>query len=32
MNTRDEIVLAVEDYEEGRLGSIPAEGSGVVRS
>jgi hypothetical protein len=32
MNTRNEIVLAVEDYQEGRLGSIPAEGSGVVRS
>jgi len=32
MNTRNEIVLAVEDYQEGRLGSIPAEGSGVVRN
>ena len=32
MNTRNEIVLAVEDFTEGRLGSIPADGSGVVRS
>jgi hypothetical protein len=32
MNTRNEIVLAVEDFTEGRLGSIPAEGSGVVRN
>jgi quercetin 2,3-dioxygenase len=32
MNTRDEIVLAVEDFTEGRLGTIPADGSGVVRT
>jgi hypothetical protein len=32
MNTRNEIVLAVEDFTEGRLGSIPAEGSGIVRN
>jgi quercetin 2,3-dioxygenase len=31
MNTRSEIVLAVEDFTEGRLGTIPADGSGVVR-
>jgi len=32
MNTRNEIVTAFEDYQAGRLGSIPAVGSGVVRS
>jgi len=25
MNTRDEIIQAVEDYRAGRMGSIPAE-------
>jgi len=32
MNTREEIVLAIEDFNAGRLGTIPAEGSGVSRS
>lgn len=32
MNTREEIVQAIEDFNEGRLGSIPAEGSGVDRT
>jgi len=32
MNTREEIVQAVQDFNAGRLGSIPAEGSGVSRS
>ncbi len=31
MNTREEIVQAVEDFNAGKLGSIPAEGSGVQR-
>ncbi len=29
MNTREEIVQAVDDFNAGRLGSIPAVGSGV---
>ena len=32
MNTHEEIVQAVEDFNAGRLGSIPAEGSGVRRT
>lgn len=32
MNTRDEIVQAIDDFNAGRLGSIPAEGSGVERN
>ena len=32
MNTRAEILQAVEDYQAGRLGSIPPSGSGVQRS
>ncbi|MGB3736097.1 MAG: pirin family protein [Ilumatobacter sp.] len=31
MNTREEIVQAVDDFNAGRLGSIPAVGSGVSR-
>ena len=26
MNTRDELVQAVEDYQAGRLGTVPADG------
>ncbi len=32
MNTRDEIIEAFEDYQAGRLGTIPAPGSGVERT
>jgi redox-sensitive bicupin YhaK (pirin superfamily) len=32
MNTRAEIVQAIDDFNAGKLGSIPAEGSGVSRS
>jgi redox-sensitive bicupin YhaK (pirin superfamily) len=32
MNTREEIIEAVEDFNAGRLGSIPAEGTGVQRN
>ena len=32
MNTRAEIVQAVNDFNAGRLGSIPAEGSGITRT
>jgi redox-sensitive bicupin YhaK (pirin superfamily) len=32
MNTREEIVQAVEDFNAGRLGSIPAKGTGVQRN
>lgn len=31
MNSRDELLTAFQDYEAGRLGTIPAAGSGVVR-
>ncbi len=31
MNTRAEIVQAIDDFNAGRLGSIPAQGSGVSR-
>ena len=31
MNRRDELVQAFDDYQAGRLGSIPAPGSGVTR-
>jgi quercetin 2,3-dioxygenase len=30
MNTKEEILQAIEDYQEGRMGSIPAEPSGVI--
>jgi quercetin 2,3-dioxygenase len=30
MNTKEEILQAIEDYQEGRMGSIPAEPSGVT--
>jgi hypothetical protein len=29
MNTRDELVQAFEDYQAGRLGSIPAESASI---
>ncbi len=32
MNTRGEIIQAVEDFNAGRLGSIPAQGSGITRA
>ncbi len=31
MNTRDEIIRAVDDYQAGKLGTIPAAGSGIDR-
>ena len=31
MNTREEIITAVDDFNAGRLGSIPAQGTGVDR-
>ena len=32
MNTKAEVIQAFEDYEAGRLGSIPASGSGIRRA
>ncbi len=32
MNTRAEIVQAIDDFNAGKLGSIPADGSGITRS
>ena len=32
MNTRDELVQAFEDYQAGRLGSIPAQPRPIPRS